>query len=131
MISMLVQLSKRYFTSLQHEMLPDILLYCPISGKDTEITHKGGFLIISQTRICGQAFTQHSLYALIHSGKHMLCAVESPSYHFMNKQELKKKKKYTAEIEGAMVKKRKRKRQLESWFNCIKNFCGHPFPSIK
>lgn len=90
-------------------MLPDILLYCPISGKDTGITHEGGFLIISHTCICGQAFTQHSLYALTHSGKHMLCAVESPSHHFMNKQEVKKKtKNYTAEIEGAMVKKKKR-----------------------
>lgn len=60
---MLVQLSKRYFTSLQHGMLPGILLYCSISGNDTGITHEGGFLIISQTCICGQAFTQHSLYA--------------------------------------------------------------------
>lgn len=78
MISMLVQPSKRYFTSLQLEMVPGILLYCSISGKDIGITHEGGFLIISQTCICRQAFTQHSLYALTHSGKHMICAVVLP-----------------------------------------------------
>lgn len=48
-----------------------------------------------------------------------------PFHLFQRKNENKKKKQYTIEIEGAMVK-----RQLQTWIKLRHEFCGHPFPSL-
>lgn len=135
---MLVLLAKRYFSTLQQEMISKLQWCSGGAGVgitsyvlQTQVQYKGRRLChyLSHFHLWSQswspmAFTEHP-----HLFVFTLKQVNTPfvCWRFLSissRGKNENKKQYTIEIEGAMVK-----RQLQTWINCIMSSVVTLFPA--